>query len=79
MNILKTNIDGVPIIESYVFKDSRVYFFESFSQRKFDEKVTPILGHNISFVSNNKNKNYSPKSDKQDILAINICHETYCR
>ena len=35
------------IIEPRVFKDSRGYFFESFSQREFDEKVTPILGHSI--------------------------------
>ena len=37
MNIVKTNIDGVLIIEPRVFKDSRGYFFESFSQREFDE------------------------------------------
>ena len=42
MEIIKTSIDGVLIIESRVFKDSRVYFFESFSQRDFDNKVTPI-------------------------------------
>ena len=37
MEIIKTNIDGVLIIEPRVFKDSRGYFFESFSQREFDE------------------------------------------
>ena len=37
MNIIKTSIDGVLIIEPRVFKDSRGYFFESFSQREFDE------------------------------------------
>ena len=37
MNIVKTNIPGVLIIEPRVFKDSRGYFFESFSQREFDE------------------------------------------
>ena len=35
------------IIEPRVFKDSRGYFLESFSQREFDKKVMPILGHNI--------------------------------
>ena len=54
MEIIKTNIPGVLIIEPCVFKDSRGYFFESFSQREFDEKVTPILGHSINFVQDNE-------------------------
>lgn len=54
MEVIKTNIDGVLIIEPCVFKDSRGYFFESFSQREFDEKVTPILGHSINFVQDNE-------------------------
>ena len=54
MEIIKTSIDGILIIEPRVFKDSRGYFFESFSQREFDEKVTPILGHSIHFVQDNE-------------------------
>src|SRR5574344_1727923 len=54
MEIIKTNIPGVLIIEPRVFKDSRGYFFESYSQREFDEKVTPILGHSINFVQDNE-------------------------
>ena len=54
MEVLKTNIPGVLIIEPRVFKDSRGYFFESFSQREFDNKVTPILGHSINFVQDNE-------------------------
>ena len=54
MEIIKTSIDGVLIIEPRVFKDSRGYFFESFSQREFDEKVTPILGHSINFLQDNE-------------------------
>ena len=54
MNVIQTNIPGVLIIEPRVFKDSRGYFFESFSQREFDEKVTPILGHSINFVQDNE-------------------------
>ena len=42
------------IIESRVFKDYRGYFFESFSQRELDEKVTPTLGHSINFVQDNE-------------------------
>lgn len=49
MEVIKTNIEGVLIIEPRLFKDSRGYFFESFSQREFDEKVAPILGHKIYF------------------------------
>ena len=37
MEIINTNIPGVLIIEPRVFKDSCGYFFESFSQREFDE------------------------------------------
>ena len=54
MEIIQTSIPGVLIIEPRVFKDSRGYFFESFSQREFDEKVTPILGHSINFVQDNE-------------------------
>lgn len=42
MNILQTAIEGVVIIEPKVFRDARGYFFESFSQREFEEKVRPI-------------------------------------
>lgn len=49
MNVIKTNIDGVVIIEPRVFKDARGYFFESFSQREFEEKVRPI-----NFVQDNE-------------------------
>ena len=54
MNVIKTNIEGVLIIEPKVFNDARGYFFESFSQREFDEKVKPILGHTIRFVQDNE-------------------------
>ena len=49
MNVIKTAIDGVVIIEPLVFKDARGYFFESFSQREFDEKIGPI-----TFVQDNE-------------------------
>ncbi|OYP59633.1 hypothetical protein CIK99_01570 [Prevotella sp. P5-92] len=54
MEVIQTNIPGILIIEPGVFKDSRGYFFESFSQREFDQKVTPILGHSINFVHDNE-------------------------
>ena len=54
MEVIKTEIDGLLVIEPRVFKDPRGYFFESFSQREFDEKVSPILGHSVSFVQDNE-------------------------
>ena len=54
MNVIKTAIDGVLILEPKVFGDKRGYFFESFSQREFDEKVAPVLGHTINFVQDNE-------------------------
>lgn len=49
MEIIKTALDGVVIIEPKIFKDTRGYFFESFSQREFEEKVRPI-----KFVQDNE-------------------------
>ncbi len=49
MEVIKTAIDGVVIIEPRIFKDARGYFFESYSKREFDEKVRPI-----NFVQDNE-------------------------
>ncbi len=49
MKVIKTNIEEVVIIEPHIFKDERGYFFESFSQREFNEKVMPI-----NFVQDNE-------------------------
>ena len=42
MEVIKTSIEGVVIIEPRIFRDARGYFFESFSQKEFDEKIRPI-------------------------------------
>lgn len=42
MEVIKTDIEGVVIIEPRIFKDARGYFFESYSQREFEEKVGKI-------------------------------------
>lgn len=42
MDVIKTNIKSVLILEPKVFGDVRGYFFESFSQREFDEKVALV-------------------------------------
>lgn len=51
MEVIKTGLEGVVIIEPKIFKDSRGYFFESFSQKEFDEKVAPT-----TFVQDNESK-----------------------
>ena len=42
MEIIKTGIEGLLILEPRIFQDARGYFFESFSQREFEEKVGPV-------------------------------------
>ena len=49
MEVIKTDIEGLVIIEPKVFKDARGYFFESFSQREFEEKV-----RKVNFVQDNE-------------------------
>lgn len=51
MKVLKTDIEGVLIIEPDVFGDCRGYFMESFSQRKFSEQVA-----DVTFVQDNESK-----------------------
>lgn len=49
METIKTDIEGVVIIEPRIFKDARGYFFESYSKKEFDEKVAPV-----DFVQDNE-------------------------
>ena len=42
MEVIRTDIDGVVIIEPRVFADERGYFFESFSERDFCSKVREV-------------------------------------
>lgn len=51
MEVIKTDIEGVVIIEPCIFKDERGYFYESFSQREFEEKVC-----RTAFVQDNQSK-----------------------
>lgn len=54
MEIIKTDIDGVFIIEPKVFGDSRGYFFESFNAREFALKT----GLNVNFVQDNESMSH---------------------
>lgn len=49
MKVIKTDIEGVVILEPQVFGDARGYFFESFSQKVFDELVSKTV-----FVQDNE-------------------------
>ena len=51
MNVIKTDIEGVVIIEPRIFTDTRGYFFESFSERDFCKEV-----REIKFVQDNESK-----------------------
>lgn len=51
MKLIKTAIEGVVELEPRVFGDARGYFFESFSQRVFDE----LLGR-VDFVQDNESR-----------------------
>ena len=51
MNYIKTDIDGVYIIEPRVFNDPRGYFFEAFKQNEFEENVGKV-----NFVQDNESK-----------------------
>ncbi len=49
MNVIKTDIEGVVIIEPRIFEDARGYFFESYNKKEFDSKVCPV-----DFVQDNE-------------------------
>lgn len=51
MQIINTQIEGLVIIEPTVYTDPRGYFFESFNQQKFEEKVCKTV-----FIQDNESK-----------------------
>ena len=51
MNVIKTDIDEIVVIEPQIYSDSRGYFFESFNQKEFEEKVCKT-----TFVQDNESK-----------------------
>ena len=50
MQVIKTPLDGVLIIEPRIFKDARGYFFESYNKKTFDEAI----GRKVDFVQDNE-------------------------
>lgn len=51
MNVIKTDIEGVLIIEPHVFTDARGYFFESYNKKSYEE-----AGITADFVQDNESK-----------------------
>ena len=51
MNIIKTSIEGLVILEPRLFQDDRGYFFESFNQGEFESNVCQT-----TFVQDNESK-----------------------
>lgn len=51
MDYLKTEIEGVYIIEPKVFRDARGYFMEAWKQAEFNEHVGPV-----DFIQDNESK-----------------------
>jgi dTDP-4-dehydrorhamnose 3,5-epimerase len=52
MNIVRTEIPDVLIVEPTVFGDTRGLFFESYNQRRFDE----LTGLSLQFVQDNQSR-----------------------
>ncbi len=51
MEVIKSHIEGVVVLEPKIFSDERGYFYESFSQREFEQKVCQT-----TFVQDNQSK-----------------------
>lgn len=54
MEVIKTDIDGLFVIEPRIFGDARGYFFESFNAREFAEKT----GVQTTFVQDNESMSH---------------------
>lgn len=52
MEYIKTEIEGVWVIEPKVFGDHRGYFFEAWKQKEFDGHI----GHHVEFIQDNESK-----------------------
>lgn len=52
MNVIKTEIPEVLIIEPQIFSDERGYFFESFNQKLFDD----VVNRHVEFVQDNHSR-----------------------
>ena len=75
MNVISTLIPGVFIIEPRVFIDARGYFFESFSQREFDARISAaVFGACADGI---RNSQYQDKQDSIVFVQDNESRSTY--
>lgn len=51
MNVIKTDIEGILVLEPKVFNDARGYFFESYNERDFNALVG-----NVNFIQDNESR-----------------------
>ncbi|MCS2154924.1 dTDP-4-dehydrorhamnose 3,5-epimerase [Scandinavium goeteborgense] len=70
MNIIKTDIPDVMILEPKIFGDDRGFFFESFNQKIFEEAV----GRKVEFVQDNHSK-----SSKGVLRGLHYQQEPYAQ
>ena len=79
IQVIDTAIEGVKIIEPKLFGDARGYFFESFSQREFEEKVCKTV-----FVQDNESRSsygvvrglHFQKGDKSQAKLVRVVKGT---
>ena len=53
MNLIKTKLDGLVVLNSSIFKDNRGYFMESYNQKN----INKLLG-NVNFVQDNESESF---------------------
>jgi len=70
MNVIKTEIEDVLILEPTVFGDERGFFMESFNQKTFCE----IIGREVNFVQDNHSK-----SDKGVLRGLHYQIEPFAQ
>lgn len=70
MNIIKTKIEGVVIIEPHLIKTQNGYFFEIFSEKEFKNKVG-----NIDFCQDNESMSHYGRDARFSFPTSTICTE----
>ena len=53
MNLIKTKLDGLVVLNPSIFKDNRGYFMESYNQKN----INKLLG-NVNFVQDNESESF---------------------
>ena len=67
MNYIKTDIDGVFILEPRVFDDARGYFFESYKKEEFDANIGKT-----EFIQDNESKSTLVRVIEGTVLDVAV-------